>query len=401
MRPAADVEAEEQVLGTELGQELLAEVAAIPSPGPAELARWRRVATPELVAAAVRLAACRSRAAAKFTRAGAMWLEAKALEQATSEPVARHKAKRFPDREIFDLCSGLGGDSVALAARASVIAVDRDHGMLRRCRWNANVYGVADRLAAVCARAETLAIPDHALVHVDPDRRARPGQRARSIGGYVPGLGFLRSLLRRASGGAIKLSPAADFDTELADPGLEIELVSLGGECKEAVGWFGRLATCRRRATRLPEAATWTDRDAPLRPLAPLTHQPPSSWLFDPDPALVRSGLLGSFARAHDLTAVAPGVAYLTGPTLVRSPLLAAFEVLDVWPLDRKRLRREVAERRLGPLEIKVRGLDLRPEQLRIELHPEGPNPATLILVGGRGRGRARAVLVQRPREAT
>ena len=44
-------------------------------------------------------------------------------------------------------------------------------------------------------------------------------------------------------------------------PGFEIELISLRGECKEATVWFGELASCRRRATRLPEGVTWTDRD--------------------------------------------------------------------------------------------------------------------------------------------
>ena len=49
----------------------------------------------------------------------------------------------------------------------------------------------------------------------------------------------------------------------------------------------------------------------------------------------------------------------LTGPSQVEeSPFLAAFEVVESFPLDLKVLRREVASRGLGPLEIKTRGLD-------------------------------------------
>lgn len=389
MRPASDIDAEAEVLTTRQGQELLAQATAVSHPSPADLVRWRRTAAPQLVSAAVRLAACRARAVAKFSRAEVMWLEPRALEQATSEPVARHKRERFQGQRVLDLCAGIGGDSIALASVADVIAIDRDHGMLRRCRWNAGVYGVAERLEAACARAEDVAIPGRTLVHIDPDRRAQSGTRARSVRDYQPGLEFLAALTRRARGGALKLSPASDFDQELAHLGLEFELVSLAGECKEAVAWFGELKTCRRRATRLPEGVTWTDRDATANRAAPLACGTLSAWLFDPDPALLRSGLLPSFARAHELVAIAPGVDYLTGPNRVDSPFLAAFEILEVWPLDRKRLKGEVAKRRLGPLEIKVRGLEIRPESLRAELHPEGPHPATLILAGGRGRSRA------------
>src|SRR5205823_5115788 len=98
---------------------------------------------------------------------------------------------------------------------------------------------------------------------------------------------------------------------------------------------------------------------------------PLSARVFDPDPALVRSGLLDGFAAEHGLARVAPGIDLLTGPDRVGSPFLAAFEVLDVLPLDRKRLRRMVADRQLGPLEIKPRGLNFRPETFRNQLRPK------------------------------
>jgi hypothetical protein len=202
-----------------------------------------------------------------------------------------------------------------------------------------------------------------------------------------PGLDFLRSLPGTSRGGAIKLGPASDFATHFDAPGFEVEVVSLDGECKEATVWFGTLAACRRRATVLPVGTTWTDRDGP-RP-ATVTLSPPSSWIFDPDPALLRSGLLDSFAAANGLSRCAMGVDYLTSSRRVDSPFLTAFEVLDVFPLDVKRLRRVVADQRLGPLEIKTRGVDLRPESVRDRLRPPGPNPATLLLMGGAGPSRA------------
>jgi hypothetical protein len=315
-----------------------------------------------------------------------MWLDPVGLEQSTAEPVARHKAARFAGSVAFDLCCGIGGDTVALAGEArGVVAVDLDEGMVHRARWNAEVHGVGHRVAPILARAESVAIPPEALVHIDPDRRARVSGRARSVDDYAPALPFLRTLPSRCRGGAIKLGPASDFARGFGDLSVEIELVSHHGECKEATVWFGDLATpgVRRRASRPSQGATWTDRDAPTSATVHPAARP-DAWVFDPGPALVRAGLLDGFAAAHGLARLG-GCDFLTGPHRVDSPFLAPFEVDETLPLDLKHLRRTVAERHLGPLEIKTRGLDLRPEDVRKTLRPDGPNPATLLLVGGRG----------------
>ncbi len=341
MQTTSEVDAESWVLTTEEGRSLLAEVATVAVPGPSDVSRWRRAATADRVAAALRLASARRRGRAKFARADRMWLDPTGLEQATAEDVARHKARRFSGAVVVDLCAGIGGDAVAMAGGARVLAVDADAGMCRRLAWNAEVYDVSHRVAPVRARAEAFGIPPGALVHVDPDRRAGPEARARRLLDYVPGLDFLKALPERATAGAIKLGPASDFEAHFGSPAFEVELISLRGECKEATAWFGGLASCRRRATRLPEGETWTDRDGP--PSARSGVAPPSSWIYDPDPALIRSGLVSSFAAAHGLGRCAEGVDFLTGPDRVVSPFLAAFEVMEVVPFDLKTLRRLVA----------------------------------------------------------
>jgi hypothetical protein len=323
-----------------------------------------------------------------------MWLNSPGLEQSTAETVARHKARRFEGGLIVDLCAGIGGDSLALTERGDVMAVDLDHGMCRRLAWNAAVYDVAQRVLPCQSRADEFPIPKGAWVHVDPDRRASGRDRARSLAHYKPGLEFLLKLPRRSPGGAIKLSPASDFAEQFERPEFEIELVSLHGECKEATVWFGALVKSRRSATRLPENVTWTDRDGDLRPGALAPIAPVSTYVYDPDPALLRARLLDSFATAHELGRIAADVDYLTGKSLVATPFLAAFEVESVHPLDMKQLRQLVAARNLGPLEIKMRGLDLTPEALRTQLRARGSHTATLILAGGAGT--AQAILAHR-----
>ena len=401
-----DGSAEFAVLTTDEGRQLLDRVAGVEVPGPAEITRWRDLAEPALVAAALRIVATRRQAAAKFTRADRMWFSSRGLEQATNEAVARHKARRFAVEggigSVVDLCSGIGGDSIALALAESnrVFSVDLDPAMTARMRWNAGIYQVADRIEAITTRAEAFSVPPGAWLHIDPDRRTHSARKTNIVAEYAPGLDALLGWVETTRGGAIKLGPASDFATHFGGPRLEVEVVSLRGECKEATAWFGDRITpgVRRRATALPSGATWTDGDDPAEPLARVrwvVAGPVNRWIFDPDPALVRAGLLDGFARAHGWTRIEPGVDLLTGPERSLSPLVTSFEVINLFPLDIKILRREVATRGLGPLEIKTRGLSTRPEAYRTQLRPVGPNPATWIFIASQ-TGPGRAILVSR-----
>jgi hypothetical protein len=390
------VEDEFRLLTTDEGRRLLDEVRSLRSIGPAELARLRKLAPAGVVPAAVRLTLARRKAAEKFERGARMWVEPVGVEQATAEAVARHKAERFASCPIVvDLCAGIGGDALAMARRSRVLAVDLEPGMCRRILWNAEVYEVAGQVLAVRARAEAFPIPAGARVHLDPDRRSRGDRRARAIEDYAPGPSAWAEIIDRTPGGAIKLSPAADFARHFPPgSGCEVELISVRGECKEATVWFGELASCQRRATRLPEGVTWTDRDAGATDPGPAGVAPLGDWIFDPDPSLIRADLLDGFARRHGLSRIAEGVDYLTGPDPVATPFLAAFAVREAGSMDPKHLRRMIERHDVGPLEIKVRGVDIKPESLRARLKPRGSEPATLLIVGGPGT--ARAVLARR-----
>ena len=390
MRPTTEIEAdrEGEVLATAKGLALLAEVSAIARPSPSDMLRWRKQTPPELVNAAIRLADGRRRGVSKFERAGLMWFEATALEQATAEPVARHKARRFEGADVVDLCCGIGGDSIAMGELARlVIAVDRDPGMARRAFWNAEVYGVKDRVCPVVARAERFGIPRTSLVHIDPDRRARTASRSKAIAGYVPGLDFLRRLPGRCRGGAIKLGPASDFAERFADPSWEIEVVSLDGECKEVRAWFGDPVSCRRRATALPSGASWTDRDtsegrAPVGPLG--------AWIYEVDAALIRAGFADGFAIEHRMGRILAGIDLFTGAAGIESPWVNAFEVEAETAMDWRAIRAQSRRSGLHLHECKTRGMpEFRPESLRSKIRSDGGRPATLFLLRDRTGSRA------------
>ena len=341
---------------------------------------------PELVSAALAQVELRQRAAAKFSRADRMWFDRQGLEQATQESVSTHKARRFTG-DVRDLCCGIGGDTIGLAERCRVTAVDLDPAACLRTWWNTDVYGRQDHVEVHCEDVTRLDLKG-AWVHIDPDRRPG-GQRVIRVEDAEPGLPFLKNLLRNAPGGAVKLSPAANFIGKFPDA--EIELISVDGECKEATVWFGELAEPGiYRATALPSGETLAG--DPLSALAAQSEV--RRYVFDPDPGIVRSGLLDLLAESQELCRLDEAEEYLTDDRVPETAFVRSFEVIDVLPYQEKELRRYFRAADFGQLEIKCRHIKVPIESLRKKLTLDGSQPGVLIVV--REAGHARAVVCRR-----
>jgi hypothetical protein len=372
--------------GLRAAPQIFAEIAA---GGTDELAlqkSLRRSWPDELVRAALLQHDLRRRAKGKFRPASEMWFDRVGLEQSTSEAVARHKAARFTG-DVDDLCCGIGGDTLALAAHCRVRAIDRRPSLTLMTEWNAEVYGVRERVETATGDVQELVSTDR-LIHLDADRRSG-ARRSTRIEDYAPPLEFMQRLIDTCPGGAIKLSPASNFGGKFPD--CEIELVSLAGECKEAVVWFGALAGEQpSRATLLPSGLTIAG--DPLQARAELLAV--GSCLYDPDPAVVRSGLLDVVACELGLGRLDEEEEYLTSQTLVRSEFVTPFVVLDELPNNEKQIRSYFRAHPFGQVEIKCRHLPVDPNKMRRRLPLTGTDAVTLILA--RVGGRSRAVVCQR-----
>jgi len=104
------------------------------------------------------------------------------------------------------------------------------------------------------------------------------------------------------------------------------------------------------------------------------------AYVHEPDGAVIRAGAVGTLGERLGAGLLDAQIAYLTSDTLVSDPGATAFAVEEVLPYDLKRLRRWVREQGIGTLEIKRRGLDVDPVDLRRSLRPQGSGAATLLL---------------------
>lgn len=343
--------------------------------------KLRRQFPDHLVRAALTLHELRRKAASKFSQAASIWCDRRSLEQSTAEVVANHKAKRF-EGHAWDLCSGMGSDAIAMASRCLVTAVDLNPAACLRVQWNAETYGVADQIRVLCQ--DVMQLDElSGLAHIDPDRRAGSEGKASRIEDYVPSLAELLSIMPRCRGGAIKVGPASNFGGKFPDT--EIELISLAGECKEATVWFGELAGSQPfRATVLPAGQTITGH--PLDAVAPVT--PLRRYVYDPDPAVVRAGLLDVVAQELDLTRLDEAEEYLTSDTLVESAFVHPFEVLAELPYNENELRAWLRKSDFGQVEIKCRHIPVQAETLRRRLPLPGHQPGVVIIAKLAGKSR-------------
>jgi len=378
--------------------EVFRQIEALSGPELALQNRLRAQFPADLVRGALTLVDLRRRAASKFSRPSQLWFDRVGLEQSTAEAVARHKARRFHGRgRVLDFCCGIGGDAIQLAARCEVVAVDRDPAACLCTQWNAEAYEAAGHLEVLCADIETIA-DRGGLLHIDPDRRPARAAGGASAGGRrslkledgSPNLESLTQLTKEFRGGAIKTSPASNFGGKF--PFAEVELVSLKGECKEATIWFGELAEPGLwRATALPSGESLSG--DPLSAVAPLA--PLGRYLINPDPALVRAGLIDLYAVRQGLSRLDDAEEYLTGDAIPDSYLSQEFEVVAQLPNNEREIRDYFRNSDVGSLEIMCRRIPIDIEGTRRRLSLSGREPAVLIFA--RIEGRARAVVCRRP----
>jgi hypothetical protein len=309
-----------------------------------------------------------------------MYFTREALEQSTAETVARHRARRFAGfGSIADLCCGIGGDALALAAVAPVVAVDLDPLRLAMARQNVVAYEAGDR--ATFREADlTRMLPDAPAAFFDPSRRSE-GRRTISLRDCHPPLDLVRSWLPRIPAIAAKVAPAVPW-AELAAYSAEVEFVSLEGELKECVLWFGPLHTANRRATLLPGGHTLAA-EAPVPSAPPVM---PRAYLYDPDPAVVRSGLVANLGEQLGARPISPDIAFLTADTLRPTPLATAYAIEESLPFQVKKLRQRLRELRVGRVTVVKRGSPLDVMELQWQLKLDGPEARVLVLTKVLGR---------------
>ncbi|MGF0115844.1 THUMP-like domain-containing protein [Promicromonospora sp. Marseille-Q5078] len=353
---------------------------------------------PDLAAAALTQSRLRAKAHAKLGDfADGMLFTPDGVEQATRLVVAALHARRYLAAgvtKVADLTSGIGADALAFAGVGlRVLATDVDEITAALATVNLRHFPEAE-VRHADGLALDLAAEGVDGVYADPARRTRGGRRVFDPAAYAPPLDAVWALRDQVPALGIKVGPGIPHQGLPEDA--ETQWVSVDGDVVEAGLWFGPLAAdgpgrsalvLTTRGGVTSSRTLRTDGDADLVP----DVGPVGSYLYEPDGAVIRAGLVAHAAAELGGRLLDRTIAYVTtdqqapAPAPGIAPVATGYRVLDVMPFNLKRLKAYLRERGVGRLTIKKRGTAVTPEQLRSQLAPKGDAEATLVLtrVGG------------------
>jgi hypothetical protein len=229
------------------------------------------------------------------------------VQQASPAIIAERRARRLAASgvtRVIDAGCGVGLDSWAFArVGMEVVAYESDPTTAEVARANLAGLGVPVLAEDVTAAA----LPDGAL-YVDPGRRrahrdtdGRP-LRIRDPQQWSPPWSWVvdqvgrRPVVARTRPGQRDLPPATEWHCS-----------SLRRRLVDATVWFGSLAQADRRASVLD-----TDWHELTGPPAPVVSGPAGTYIIDPDPAIVRTGLVANAAAAVDGRLLDEHLAFIT-----------------------------------------------------------------------------------------
>lgn len=333
----------------------------------------------DLAQAALETAILRQEAERKFPSARQMYFTRPALEQASSFPVSTYRAGRYKAFErVLDLGCSIGGDSLALARVLPVVGVDLDPLRLALAAENLKNVRLPASFVLADLAAELSFLPsENTALFFDPARRSQ-GRRIFSVREYQPPLEIIRNWLPGFPALGVKISPGVNLD-EIRQYDAEVEFISLDGELKEAVLWFGPLreqvsGPAVRRATLLPGPHTLASSDPVDMTALPLDE--PREVIYEPDPAVLRAGLVSALGEQLQAAQLDADIAYLTAHSHTSTPFARSWKVESWMPFNLKRLRAALRERQVGQVTVKKRGSPLQPEDLIRELRLPSPEKA-------------------------
>ena len=335
----------------------------------------------------------------KFPRANLMKFSRDGLAQASSKYLAEYRTWKMKSKlkEInnsLDICCGIGGDTIAMALRWKVFAVDKDENVINIAKHNLKAYNLENNVEFIQGDVVKLVddvefikkIKDVDCIFFDPGRRSKE-KRTVKIEEYQPPLSFVEQLQEISPNICVKISPGADLNRIKYD--CDIEVVSYKGEVKEIMLWFGGFKIDSNKsqilATKLPEKITLVKAEQKLD----VKSSNLKKYLYEPDPAFIKAYLIEDLANKFKLTLINDKIAYLTGDESIDTPLLKKYLVKKVSNIEYKEINYSLSKLNIGKVDFKSRGVNIDLRNIHKKIHGNGRDKGLVIFTKIDGKKQA------------
>ena len=288
-------------------------------------------------------------------REGMLFPPRLSMEQASSEAAARFKAGLVPAGRLLDLTCGLGIDTYFFSkVCTSVTAIEQNPVVANAARHNFSVLG-ADNIQVITGDSgdfETLSPGNFDSIYLDPARRDQQQKKVFNWSDCSPDLLALKDkLLSHTRFVLVKAAPMLDIHLSVRqlENVQKVWIVEYAGEVKEVLYQLGAIPL---PAAKIPVEVTGIDDSgqalyrfeytAEAEKEAVPVYSAPLGYLYEPSPALLKSGAVRLFGKRYGLAKLHENTHLFTSEQLTTGVPGRCFEIISVCRYDKKEVQAAV-----------------------------------------------------------
>ncbi len=302
------------------------------------------------------------------------------IEQASSELLARNRAKEFQAKNSIDLTGGMGIDSIYFSQfNAHHTYVEQDPELAEIFKHNLEVLGI-NNCSVLNKDSQELINNDihkYDLIYIDPARRNKAGGKTYFLEDTIPNpIDIIQKLKEINYKGQvlIKASPMLDIyraTKQLSIPFVnfynpvdfemgEVYVIAVQSECKELLFYipfdnksgdekyhhqFSDYATAINYEKNVTEKMGFFYHDTCVNYISPILD-----YLYEPNAALMKIGFWNTISSRFDLFQLASNSHLFTSMELIEDFQGRIFKVIEAFNPDPQRIKHHFPDRKVNVL---------------------------------------------------
>ncbi|GHA30562.1 hypothetical protein GCM10007103_10020 [Salinimicrobium marinum] len=294
------------------------------------------------------------------------------LEQTSSEKTAKYKASLINGENLLDITGGFGIDSYFFSKNfEKVVHCELDPSLSEVVAHNYSQQEIRNVELFPGDGIEFLEHTNHyfSWIYIDPSRRNDSRERVFHLSDCLPNVPqHLDLLFKKTSGIMIKTSPLLDLQAGLfaLKKVAEIHIIAVDNDVKELLWILEKNAseTVQIKTFNFTNKGTETYNNI-FGNFSEANYSEPLSYLYEPNAAIMKSGLFGALGEAFDLPKLHSNSHLFTSEKFKENFPGRKFEILEVLPFNRKKLKKHL---KMDKANITTRNFPESVERLRQHL---------------------------------
>lgn len=282
-----------------------------------------------------------------FGQQGLIWPAVISMEQCSSQYTATYKSSLISGKSMADLTGGFGVDTYYLSRQFSEVThVEMNEELHQVVSHNFGVLKANINTVRNTAENYLQKMNKVDLVYIDPARRDDQEQKVIFLDDYSPNvIELLPLLLDKGKTVMIKASPMLDIKKAINDLKHveEVHVVALNNEVKELLFLLKKELTGETKIKAVNLAThnsilefLYSEEDE-----VNINYSSAKTYIYEPNLAILKAGAFKSVAKRFNLNKLHPNSHLYTSDRLVSDFPGRGFKLMDVLPLNKRKLRRQ------------------------------------------------------------